>query len=75
MSDKYANHTLGILAKVYADIKERHTNDKRGVLVALVGQAMQSSDLYSFIDFYSQGWLGVEGRFARVLARAVQSIE
>jgi hypothetical protein len=40
----------------------------------LIARALQSNELEKFIDMHKDGWTGVAGDFARVMARVVQAI-
>jgi hypothetical protein len=40
-----------------------------------VGAALTLTDIESTVKQYSEGWLGAEGHFARVVARAIHSIK
>lgn len=39
-----------------------------------VGIAIASPEVDAFICAYQDGWIGVEGKFARVVARALSAI-
>lgn len=70
--------TMGTLAELFDKISEDpelSVEDSRDLRRGVVGRALQSHNLQNFVDFYSQGWSGINGKFARFLARAMQAID
>ena len=67
--------TLAELFDKISNDPELTVSYRRDLLRGVVGRALQSHNLQNFVDFYSQGWNGINGKFARVLARAMQAID
>lgn len=40
----------------------------------VIAQGLSMPNLNEFIELHKEGWLGAEGKFARVLARVLQAI-
>lgn len=63
--------TFDELARAWADFEQQGNRSEQN---RCVGRAIMMDGVEDFIDQHKDGWLGVQGAFARRVARALSQI-
>lgn len=61
-------HTLESLAKQYAN----NESDAK-IIRVIIGKGIVHPDVNTFIDHHKDGWIGTNGKFARILCVALMA--